>query len=85
MGVSYVTISLFSTALSYAGLRYWTILSPEKLLLDGLISQSFVLSENVVEALESLLDSYTSIALVANFVFNIFVLAILSLKVIDCL
>ncbi|XP_017252865.1 E3 ubiquitin protein ligase RIN2 isoform X2 [Daucus carota subsp. sativus] len=82
MGVSYVTISLFSTALSYAGLRYWTILSPEKLLLDGLISQSFVLSENVVEALESLLDSYTSIALVANFVFNIFVLAILSLKTI---
>lgn len=83
MGVSYVTISLFSTVLSYAGLHFWTTLSPEKLILDGLVSQSFVHSENVDQALKSLLDSYTSIALVANFTINIFVLAILSLKVIN--
>lgn len=83
MGVSYVTFSLFSTVLSYTGLYYWTTLSPEKLILDGLISQNFVHSENVVQALESILGSYTSIALVANFAINIFVLAILSLKVIN--
>lgn len=85
MGVSYVTISLFSTVLSYGGLHCWTTLSPEKLILDGLTSQSFVHSENVVQALESVLDSYTSIALVANFTINIFVLVVLSLKVTNLL
>lgn len=82
MDVSYVTVSLFSTVLSYASLHCWTTLSPEKLILDGLISQSFVHSENVVQAVESVLDSYTSIALVANFTINIFVLAVLSIKTI---
>lgn len=85
MGVSYVTISLFSTVLSYGGLHCWTTLSPEKLILDSLSSQSSVHSENVVQALESVLDSYTSIALVANFTINIFILVVLSLKVINLL
>lgn len=81
MGANYLLISVVSTVLSYAGLGCWTALSPEKLKPDGSISQSFIHFGNAFEALELLLGSYTSIALVVNFAINIFILTILSLKV----
>ncbi|KAK8489768.1 hypothetical protein V6N13_096410 [Hibiscus sabdariffa] len=80
MAVSYLAISAVSTALSFIGLQVWAEFSLDKLQNDGLISENFIHTENVDRALELLLGSYTSLALLANFVFNVFILLILSLK-----
>ncbi|XWS36947.1 hypothetical protein CRYUN_Cryun19dG0001500 [Craigia yunnanensis] len=80
MGVSYLAISAVSTALSFVGLQFWTEVSLDKLQTHGLISENFIHTENVNHALELLLGSYSTVALLANFVLNVFILLILSLK-----
>ncbi|KHG00428.1 E3 ubiquitin protein ligase RIN2 [Gossypium arboreum] len=80
MAVSYLAISAASTALSFIGLQVWAEFSLDKLQNDGLISENFIHTENVDRALELLLGSYASLVLLANFVLNVFILLILSLK-----
>ncbi|XVF49357.1 hypothetical protein PTKIN_Ptkin04bG0005100 [Pterospermum kingtungense] len=80
MGVKYLSISAFSTALSFYVLHFWTEFSLDKLQTDGFISENFIHTENVNHALELLLGSYATVALLANFVLNVFILLILSLK-----
>ncbi|EEF51551.1 protein binding protein, putative [Ricinus communis] len=82
MGAGYLAISAACTALSFVGLKCWTELSLEKLKSEGLISENFINPENANRALELLLGSYATIALLASFVFNAFILLNLSLKTI---
>ncbi|KAK9292403.1 hypothetical protein L1049_020370 [Liquidambar formosana] len=82
MGVSYLSISAVCTVLSFVGLQSWTVLSLEKLKSDGLVGENFIHSGDAGQALEPLLGSSATIALAANFVFNVFILLILCLKTI---
>ncbi|XP_059666951.1 E3 ubiquitin protein ligase RIN2-like [Cornus florida] len=82
MGVSYLSISAVCTALSFVGLQCWTELSLEKLISDGLIGGISNYIQNADHALELLLGSYTTIALLANCALNVFILLILCLKTI---
>ncbi|XWS60094.1 hypothetical protein CRYUN_Cryun07bG0004900 [Craigia yunnanensis] len=82
MGVRYLAISAFSTALSFLGLQFWTEFSLDKLHTDGLISENFIHTENANRALEFLLGSYATVVLLANFVLNVFILLIVSLKIV---
>ncbi|KAM7494626.1 hypothetical protein LguiB_029235 [Lonicera macranthoides] len=82
MGVSYLSISVACTVLSFAGLQCWTHLSVEKLISDGLIGEDVIHSGNTSHALELLFGSYATVALVVSFALNIFVLIILCLKTI---
>ncbi|KVI10062.1 Ubiquitin system component Cue [Cynara cardunculus var. scolymus] len=68
--------------LSFIGLRYWTELSFMKLKSDGLMGENLLDPGVASRVLELLLDSYTTIALVVNFVLNVFILIVLSLKTI---
>lgn len=82
MGVGYLAISAVSTALSFVGLQCWTELSVDKLKSDGLIiSENFISLDNANRALELLLDSYATTGMLANFLFNAFILLNLCLKV----
>lgn len=81
MGVSYMSVSTVCTVLSFIGLQCWIGWSLDKVSSDGLIVESIINPLNASQALEAILDSYTTIALVANFVINTFVLLILCLKV----
>lgn len=80
MGLSYIAISAVCTALSFVGLQCWTEVSLGRLRSDGLIGESSINSENVNRALELLFSSYATIALLVNFVFNVFLLLNLCLK-----
>ncbi|OVA09802.1 zinc finger protein [Macleaya cordata] len=82
MGVSYITVSALCTAVSLVGLHLWAEFSLEKLKSDGSIGENVIHSENAGHVLELLLGSHITIALLANFAFNIFVLVILCLKAI---
>ncbi|CDP05329.1 unnamed protein product [Coffea canephora] len=82
MGVSYLSVSVVCTVLSFVGLRCWTAISLEQLKSDGLISDSVISSGDGSHALELLLSSYATIALAANFALNTFILLILCLKTI---
>ncbi|XP_065871327.1 E3 ubiquitin protein ligase RIN2 [Euphorbia lathyris] len=81
MGMGYLAVSAGCTALSFVGLQCWTELSVEKLKYEG-FSQNFTDGENANGALDLLLGSYATIALLANFVFNVFILLNLCLKTI---
>lgn len=81
MGVGYLAISAASTALSFVGLQCWAELSLDKLKSDGLIDEIFSSPENANQALELVWGSYATVALLANFVFNAFILLNLCLKV----
>ena len=81
MGVGYLSISAVYTVLSFVGLQYWTKLSYVKLKSDGLMGENLLHPGVANRVLELLLSSYTTVALVVNFVLNIFILIILSLKV----
>ncbi|TYI17788.1 hypothetical protein ES332_A07G049100v1 [Gossypium tomentosum] len=78
MGVNYLVISVFSTALSFIALQLRTEFS--LLQTDGLITENFIHTENVNHVPELLLGSYSIMALLANFVLNVFILVILTLK-----
>ncbi|KAI3748974.1 hypothetical protein L6452_12454 [Arctium lappa] len=82
MGVGYLSISAVCTVLSFIGLQYWTELSFVKLKSDGLMGENLLDPGVASRVLELLLGSYTTIALVVNFVLNIFILIVLSLKTI---
>uniref|UniRef100_A0A2P2L5Q2 Protein binding protein n=1 Tax=Rhizophora mucronata TaxID=61149 RepID=A0A2P2L5Q2_RHIMU len=82
MGVNYLAISAVCTVLSFVGLRCWTELSLDKLRSQGLIGENFLNPENGNRALELLLGSYATVALLVNFLFNVFVLLNLCLKTI---
>ncbi|CAH2078000.1 unnamed protein product [Thlaspi arvense] len=79
MGIKYLPVSVASTALSFVGLQVWTELSLDRLRADGLIAKNISLGDSE-HALELLLGSYFTIALLTNFVFNVYILLVLSLK-----
>ena len=80
MGIKYLPVSVASTALSFVGLQVWTELSLDRLRADGLIAKNISLGDSE-HALELLLGSYFTIALLTNFVLNVYILLVLSLKV----
>ncbi|KAJ4871841.1 E3 ubiquitin protein ligase RIN2 [Raphanus sativus] len=80
MGVRYLQFSVASTALSFAGLQVWTELSLDRLRADGLIISKNISLGDSRHALELLLGSYFTIALLTNFVLNVYILLLLSLK-----
>ncbi|KAF8379246.1 hypothetical protein HHK36_028678 [Tetracentron sinense] len=83
MGLNYLSISAVSSVLSFVGLlQWWTKSSVGKLISDGSIGERVIHLENAGHALEPLLGSYITIALLANFALNIFILLILCLKTI---
>ncbi|XP_059624852.1 E3 ubiquitin protein ligase RIN2-like [Cornus florida] len=82
MAVSYLSISVVCTVLSFVGIQYWTGLSLEKVISNGLTDEISIFSGNADRALELLLGSYTTVALLANFALNVFILLILCLKTI---
>ncbi|KAF8413000.1 hypothetical protein HHK36_000972 [Tetracentron sinense] len=84
MGVNYLSISAVSTVLSFVGLLQWwmTEVSGDKLKSDGSIGENVIHMGNADHILELLLGSYVTIALLANFVLNVFILLVLSLKTI---
>ncbi|CAD5329001.1 putative chromatin regulator PHD family [Arabidopsis thaliana] len=79
MGIKYLPVSVASTALSFVGLQVWTELSLDRLRADGLIAKNISLGDSE-HALELLLGSYFTIALLTNFVLNVYILLVLSLK-----
>lgn len=81
MGVGYLSISAVFTVLSFVGLQYWTELSYVKLKSDGLMGENLLHRGVASRVAELLLGSSTTFALVVNFVLNIFILIVLSLKV----
>jgi len=80
MGIKYLHISVATTALSFVGLQVWTELSLDRLRADGIITKNISLG-NSENTLELLLSSHTTIAFLASFVLNIYILLVLSLKV----
>lgn len=80
MGIRYLPISLATTALSFVGLQVWTELFLDRLRADGIITKNVSLGDSE-KTLELLLSSYTTIALLASFVLNVYILLVLSLKV----
>lgn len=82
MGASYLVISAASTILSFVGLQFWTEFSLDKLRTDGLVVENVIHLESANHVLELLLRSYATVALLANFVLNVFVLINLCLKTI---
>lgn len=82
MGLRYIAISVVCTALSFAGLQFWTETSLVKLKSDGLLGENLIPAANVGHVVDLLLGSYATVGLLANFVLNAFVLLVLSLKVI---
>lgn len=77
MGIRYLHVSVASTALSFVGLQVWTELSLDRLRADA---KNISLGDSE-HALDLLLGSYFTIALLANFVLNVYILLLLSLKV----
>ncbi|EXC08935.1 hypothetical protein L484_003387 [Morus notabilis] len=82
MALNYIAISGLCTVLSFVGLQLWTESSLGQLKSDGLIPENSPSAGNVVHVVDLLLGSYTTIALLANFVLNVFILLVLFLKTI---
>ncbi|XP_044506125.1 E3 ubiquitin protein ligase RIN2-like [Mangifera indica] len=82
MGVSYLAISAVCTVLSFVGLQWWTEFSLDKLRTARLTGDNFVDLENANHALEFFFGSYATVAMLANFALNVFILLILCLKTI---
>ncbi|XP_015877935.2 E3 ubiquitin protein ligase RIN2 isoform X1 [Ziziphus jujuba] len=82
MGLKYIAISSVWTVLSFVGLQLWTESSLVKLKSDGLIREAVIDAGNVGHVVDLLLGSYGTVALIANFVLNVFILLVLFLKTI---
>lgn len=82
MALNYIAISGLCTVLSFVGLQLWTESSLGKLKSEGLVSENFPSAGNVGRVVDLLLGSYTTVALLANFVLNVFILLVLFLKTI---
>ncbi|CAH8304189.1 unnamed protein product [Eruca vesicaria subsp. sativa] len=80
MGMRYLHLSVASTALSFVGLQVWTELSLDSLRADGVIIAKNISLGDFEHTLELLLSSYFTIALLINFVLNVYILLLLSLK-----
>ncbi|XP_058086719.1 E3 ubiquitin protein ligase RIN2 isoform X2 [Magnolia sinica] len=80
MGVNYLSASAVCTVISLLGLQWWTDSALDKIRSDGLISEDSIHSENATRVVELLLGSQVTVALVANFALNVFILLILCLK-----
>ncbi|CAN7014426.1 hypothetical protein IGI04_013177 [Brassica rapa subsp. trilocularis] len=76
MGIRYLHVSVASTALSFVGLQVWTELSLDRLRADA---KNISLGDSE-HALDLLLGSYFTIALLTNFVLNVYILLLLALK-----
>uniref|UniRef100_A0A1D1ZJK5 E3 ubiquitin protein ligase RIN2 n=1 Tax=Anthurium amnicola TaxID=1678845 RepID=A0A1D1ZJK5_9ARAE len=74
--------SVVCTVLSFLGWQWWTATLLSRIKADGLIDGGRIHSGNAGHVLELLLGSHATVALLVNFVLNVFVLAILSLKTI---
>ncbi|PON56265.1 43kDa postsynaptic protein [Parasponia andersonii] len=82
MGLSYIAVSGLCTILSFAGLHLWTESSLIRLKSDGLISENYTSDGNIGHVVDLLLGSSMTVALLANFVLNVFILLVLFLKTI---
>lgn len=83
MAVNYLCLSAFSTAVGLVGLQWWTVSSLDRMRSDGLFvgDGHGVSSESARRALELLLSSHVTVAMLVNFVINVYVLVVLLLKV----
>ncbi|XP_008786977.2 E3 ubiquitin protein ligase RIN2-like [Phoenix dactylifera] len=82
MAVNYLYASAISTVISLVGLQWWTVSLLDGMKSDGVVDGNEVGSRGVGRALELLLGSHVTIALLASSVLNVFVLVILCLKTI---
>ncbi|CAA3008522.1 E3 ubiquitin ligase RIN2 [Olea europaea subsp. europaea] len=82
MGLKLLSISAGCTILNLVGLQYWMQMSLENYKSDGLIVEDLINSDNASPALELLLGSFTTLALVAGFALNVSILLMLCLKTI---
>ncbi|KAL4563034.1 hypothetical protein LXL04_027065 [Taraxacum kok-saghyz] len=82
MGVSYLSISAACTVLSFIALQYCTDISYVKIMQDGFMGENLLDPGVANRVLHLLISSYTTIAFVASFALNIFMLILLSLKTI---
>ncbi|URE21955.1 hypothetical protein MUK42_10700 [Musa troglodytarum] len=82
MAVNYLCLSAFSTAVGLVGLQWWTVSSLDRMRSDGLFvgDGHGVSLESAQRALELLLSSHVTVALLVNFVINVYVLVVLLLK-----
>ncbi|MQL81311.1 hypothetical protein Taro_013748 [Colocasia esculenta] len=74
--------SVLCTVLSFVGWQWWTMTLLGRIKADGLIDGGKIHSGNAGHVLELLLGSHVTVALLVNFVINVFVLTILCLKTI---
>lgn len=81
MAVNYLYASAISTVISLVGLQWWTVSLLDGMKSDDLIDENEDGSRSVERVLALLLGSRVTIALLASFVLNVFVLVILCLKV----
>ncbi|ESQ43429.1 hypothetical protein EUTSA_v10014220mg [Eutrema salsugineum] len=79
MGIRYLLISLATSALGFVGLIVWTDLCKDRLRADGIITKNISLGDSQ-DALQLFLSSRTTIALLASFVLNLYILLVLNLK-----
>ena len=70
-----------STALSFVGLQVLTELSLDKLIANGMIAKKSISLADSEHSLDLLLGSYFTIAFLAIFVLNVYILLLVSLKV----
>ncbi|CAL9772880.1 unnamed protein product [Musa acuminata subsp. burmannicoides] len=82
MAVNYLCLSAFSTAVGLVGLQWWTVSSLDRMRSDGLFvgDGQDVSLESARRALELLLSSHVTVAMLVNFVINVYVLVVLLLK-----
>lgn len=73
-------ISAFSTVVSLVGLQWWVFSLVDGIKSDGLIDGGEINSRNARRALELVLGSNVTVALLANFALNVFGLVVLGLK-----
>lgn len=79
MAINALHVSLLCTVLSFVGLQWWTSTLLGRIKADGLIDEGK--DDDAGHLLELLLGSHATIALLLNFVVNVFALAVLCLKV----
>lgn len=83
MAVNYLYLSAFSTAAGLVALEWWTGFSLDGMKRDGLIGgeSGGGPSESAGSDLVLLLSSRVTVALLVNFAINVYILAVLLLKV----
>lgn len=79
--MNFLYLSAFTTVASFVGLQWWVFSLVDGIKSDGLIEGGEIHSGNARRALELVLGSNVTVALLANFVLNVFAVVVLSLKV----